>query len=132
MVRGQVVIGAVFDVKGEDNIGEFDPFFVERIKNCMSLLYQKNYIGRLQQEIIKWHSFREPSTLVNVGGGSGDKQDHHGSVEFAKERPSEAMPLLSRRGGGLTERKPMGNVKNQNQKITEKEKLNQQQDVTPR
>jgi hypothetical protein len=35
MVRGHCVIGAVFDVKGEDNIGEFDPFFVERIKNCM-------------------------------------------------------------------------------------------------
>ena len=47
-------------MKNEDNIGEFDPFFVERIKNCMSLLYQKNFIGRMQDEIFKYNTLKEP------------------------------------------------------------------------
>ena len=32
---GKLVVGAVFHVLGEDNTGEFDPYFVERIKNSL-------------------------------------------------------------------------------------------------
>jgi hypothetical protein len=63
MTKGQVVIGAVFDVKNDDNIGEFDPFFVERIKNCMNLLYDKNFIGRMQDDIFKFNTFKEMNKI---------------------------------------------------------------------
>lgn len=33
--NGSLMIGAVFHVLSENNTGEFDPFYVERIKNAL-------------------------------------------------------------------------------------------------
>ena len=44
VARGHCVVGAVFHVVCDDNTGEFDPYFIERIKNCISLMYEKDLI----------------------------------------------------------------------------------------
>jgi len=33
--KGQLVVGVVNHVLGDDNTGEFDPYFVDRIKNSL-------------------------------------------------------------------------------------------------
>ena len=42
--KGHCVVGAVFHVVCDDNTGEFDPYFIERIKNCISLMFEKELI----------------------------------------------------------------------------------------
>ena len=41
LAKGNCLIGALFHVDGLDNTSEFDPFFIERIKNCMQLMAEK-------------------------------------------------------------------------------------------
>ena len=38
------MVGAVFHVVRDDNTGEFDPYYIERIKNCMSMMFEKELI----------------------------------------------------------------------------------------
>jgi len=35
VARGQLIVGVVCHVLADDNTGEFDPYFIERIKNAM-------------------------------------------------------------------------------------------------
>ena len=42
--RGHCVVGAVFNVLSDDNAAEFDPYFIERIKNCLSLMVEKDLV----------------------------------------------------------------------------------------
>jgi len=42
--RGHCVVGAVFNVLSDDNAAEFDPYFIERIKNCLSLMVDKDLV----------------------------------------------------------------------------------------
>lgn len=42
--RGHCVVGAVFHVMSDDNGAEFDPYFIERIKNCLSLMVEKDLV----------------------------------------------------------------------------------------
>lgn len=44
VARDECVIGAVFHVMGEDETGEFDPFFIDRIKNCLQLMFEKDLV----------------------------------------------------------------------------------------
>lgn len=41
VAKGSCLIGALFHVNSEDNTGEFDPYFIERIKNCLQLMVEK-------------------------------------------------------------------------------------------
>jgi hypothetical protein len=47
VAKGSCVIGAVFHVNSKDNTGEFDPFYIERIKNCLHLMTEKEFITQL-------------------------------------------------------------------------------------
>ena len=58
MSRGHCVVGAVFHVLNQDNAAEFDPYFIERIKNCLSLMVEKDLVRQLEQEIMQKHTFR--------------------------------------------------------------------------
>lgn len=49
--NGALVIGAVFHVLSEDNTGEFDPYFIERIKNALQLMRNKNFVEALEQDL---------------------------------------------------------------------------------
>lgn len=51
VAKGNCLIGAVFHVNSSDNTGEFDAFFIERIKNCLHLMIEKDFIAQLDQEI---------------------------------------------------------------------------------
>ena len=42
--KGHCVVGAVFHAVNADNTAEFDPFFIERIKNCLSLMVEKDLV----------------------------------------------------------------------------------------
>ena len=45
VAKGSCLIGALFHVNSDDNTGEFDPYFIERIKNCLHLIIEKEFIG---------------------------------------------------------------------------------------
>lgn len=49
--RGHCLVGAVFHLNRPDNSAEFDPYFIERIKNCLSLMLQKDLVRQLELEI---------------------------------------------------------------------------------
>lgn len=42
----------------DDNAAEFDPYYIERIKNCLSLMMEKDLVRQLEQEIMQKHTFR--------------------------------------------------------------------------
>ena len=58
VARGHCVVGAVFHVVRDDNTGEFDPYYIERIKNCMSMMFEKELIQQLEAEINKKHTYK--------------------------------------------------------------------------
>jgi hypothetical protein len=45
---GSLVIGGVFHILDDDNTGEFDPFFIERMKNTQQLMNNKNFFSSLE------------------------------------------------------------------------------------
>jgi predicted RecB family nuclease len=54
--KGDYIVGAVFHVNSTDNTGEFDPFFIERIENCMYLMKEKEFFAQLEQEVLFQHT----------------------------------------------------------------------------
>ena len=58
MSRGHCVVGAIFHVHRTDNTAEFDPFFIERIKNCLTLMVEKDLVRQLELEISLKHTFK--------------------------------------------------------------------------
>lgn len=56
--RGHCLIGAVFHIYNGDNTAEFDPFFIERIKNCLNLMAEKELVQQLELEITQKHTFK--------------------------------------------------------------------------
>lgn len=48
VAKGNCVIGAVFHVNDLDNKGEFDPFFIERMKNCLHLMTEKEFVMQIE------------------------------------------------------------------------------------
>ena len=63
VARGQLVVGVVAHVLAEDNTGEFDPYFIERIKNAVQLMVDKRFTEVLELEIAAscWKAKQEPS-----------------------------------------------------------------------
>lgn len=41
-----------------DNTAEFDPFYIERIKNCLALMAEKDLVRQLELEISTRHTFK--------------------------------------------------------------------------
>lgn len=56
--KGHCVVGAVFHAMSADNTAEFDPFYIERIKNCLNLMVEKDLVRQLELEIMQKHTFR--------------------------------------------------------------------------
>ena len=56
--RGHCVVGAVFHIDSIDNAAEFDPYYIERIKDCLSLMVEKDLVRQLELEIMQKHTFR--------------------------------------------------------------------------
>lgn len=56
--RGELVIGVVSHVLGEDNTGEFDPYFIERIKNALQLMIDKHFIDVIDTDITDNNTFQ--------------------------------------------------------------------------
>ena len=56
---GNMVIGCVFHVMGEDNTGEFDPYGIERMKNAMQMMSNKGFSEAIESEIRELHTFKE-------------------------------------------------------------------------
>ena len=42
----------------EDNTAEFDPFFIERIKNCVAMMFEKDFVQQLELEIQTKHTYK--------------------------------------------------------------------------
>lgn len=55
---GHCLVGAVFHVIRPDNAAEFDPYYIERIKNCLTLMAEKDLVRQLELEITQKHTFR--------------------------------------------------------------------------
>lgn len=51
VAKGQLVVGVVCHVLGDDNTGEFDPYFVDRIKNTMQLMVDKHFVEVIESDI---------------------------------------------------------------------------------
>jgi hypothetical protein len=47
----------VCHILAEDNTGEFDPFTIERIKNCMQMMVDKHFIEVLEKDLIDENTF---------------------------------------------------------------------------
>ena len=56
--RGHCVVAAVFHVINDDNTAEFDPYFIERIKNCITMMFEKDFVQQLELEIQTKHTFK--------------------------------------------------------------------------
>jgi hypothetical protein len=46
-----LVLGAVFHVLNEDYTGEFDPFYIDRMKNTLQMMKSKNFAEVIEAEI---------------------------------------------------------------------------------
>ncbi|CDW73564.1 UNKNOWN [Stylonychia lemnae] len=55
--RGQLIVGVVCHVLGDDNTGEFDPYFVERIKNAMQIMIDKHFLEVIENDISENNTF---------------------------------------------------------------------------
>lgn len=51
------MVGVVCHVIGLDNTGEFDPYCVERVKNCMQMMIDKNFIEILEKDLQERNTF---------------------------------------------------------------------------
>lgn len=49
--QGELVIAVVGRLTNYDPKSEFDPFLLERTRNCLNLLRTKQFIQTLQQEV---------------------------------------------------------------------------------
>ncbi len=49
--RGEIVLGVVLHLFYKDNTGEFDPYYIERIKNCLLLMMDKDFISIMEEEL---------------------------------------------------------------------------------
>lgn len=47
----------VSHVLGDDNTGEFDPYFVERIKNAMQIMIDKQFLEIIEKDIDENNTF---------------------------------------------------------------------------
>lgn len=54
----QVVIAGIFHVLDSDNTGEFDPYFVDRMKNALQMMCDKQFVGVLETEIAENGCFK--------------------------------------------------------------------------
>lgn len=52
------MVGAIFHVDKADNTAEFDPYYIERIKNCLNLMAEKDLVRQLELEILTRHTFK--------------------------------------------------------------------------
>ena len=48
----------MFHAVNADNTAEFDPYYIERIKNCISLMVEKDLVRQLELEIMQKHTFK--------------------------------------------------------------------------
>ena len=51
MAKGQLLVGVVSHVLSLDNTGEFDPYCIERIKNCVQMMVDKNFNEILEKDL---------------------------------------------------------------------------------
>lgn len=56
--KGQLVVGVVCHVLGDDNTGEFDPYFIDRIKNTMHLMVDKHFVEVIEADIRGENTFQ--------------------------------------------------------------------------
>ena len=49
---GHCLVGAVFHVVRPENAAEFDPYYIERIKNCLTLMVEKDLVRQLELELV--------------------------------------------------------------------------------
>ena len=56
--RGHCVIAALFHAVSDDNTAEFDPYYIERIKNCLSMMFEKDLVHQLELEIQTKHTYK--------------------------------------------------------------------------
>jgi hypothetical protein len=55
--KAHLVIGIVCHVLADDNTGEFDPFFIGRIKNTLSMMIDKSFMEILEDDFKLNNSF---------------------------------------------------------------------------
>lgn len=46
-----MTVGVVCHVLGDDNTGEFDPYYIQRIKNAMQLMIDKQFLEVIESDI---------------------------------------------------------------------------------
>lgn len=56
--EGPTVVACVFHVLSDDNTGEFDPYGIERVKNCMQMMRMKGFPEAVEAEINQMHTFK--------------------------------------------------------------------------
>lgn len=48
---GRLVVGAAFHVVASDNTGEFDPYFIERMKHALQMMKTKEFAAAIEAEM---------------------------------------------------------------------------------
>ncbi len=51
VTAGHLVIGAAFHILAVDNTGEFDPYFIERMKHALQLMKTKDFAAVIEAEL---------------------------------------------------------------------------------
>lgn len=57
-----MLIGGVFHVVHTDNTGEFDPYYIERMKNALSLMQEKGFVEAVEEDLRANNTFTKKST----------------------------------------------------------------------
>jgi len=56
--EGSMVVGAVCHIVNDDNTGEFDPYFIERIKNALQMMRNKRFVEVIEADVSDNHTFK--------------------------------------------------------------------------
>ena len=92
--RGHCVVAAVFHVVDDDNTAEFDPFFIERIKNCITMMFEKDFVQQLELEIQTKHTFKNKTLASKFNKLVSNLEDTHPAGQNDAQPDNMQMEML--------------------------------------
>mmetsp|Transcript_18743 Transcript_18743/g.17872 ORF Transcript_18743/g.17872 Transcript_18743/m.17872 type:complete len:249 (-) Transcript_18743:724-1470(-) len=82
--KGNLMVAMVSHVLFQDNTGEFDPYYIERIKNCINMMIDKNFIDILEKEMSDKNTFSVKK--ANQNPKIGEKRPSHQEISSHRDR----------------------------------------------
>jgi len=110
VARGEIVLGISAHILSTDTTGEFDPFYVERMKNALLLMLNKEFVGQLEDEMeantISVKKGRDEPGERKVGDKYSDSRGKiPNRVEPDPSVPFQVNEFVQRSGTGVGLRK---------------------------